>query len=275
MRVKYTYCERYNDKLIQILNEKAIKYSVVGDGLLVNKMIKFSVYDSTETMREVFKYTKSKPVITNEYAKSELMDAELLCIEPSENKITIFNPDEAYQLTCCYKNVFGIEKACHKKQISLFQIQKVPSSKTGTAFYASDTGRSELFVDKRIYDLVQGNALKDVDFLPVKKCDGSFTNEFFQMTTKQFISAQNVIVGADEKTIRCPICGQQKIVTDSHYQLRLSRNGCEMSSDLYMTESIFGEGLSYPYYLISQRFYQLLLKNKLLKNVKISPVVFL
>lgn len=272
MRIKRAYCEKYSDKLIQKLNEKKIKFRVIGDGILVNKMISFSIYDDLEAMEEVIKCVKSKPIITKEYSNEELTNARLLCILPLQKKITITNLKEAFDFSCCYKNILGIEKAYHKKQVSYFKIQKLPSINTQTVFYAGDTGNSEIFVDQRVYNLVKDSNLKGVDFVPVKDRDGNFTDALFQMSTKQHIDIHNIKIDSEDKIRKCPICGQKKIVTDSEYQLRLLQDDFEISSDLYMTESVFGEGLSYPYYLISQRFYQLLLKNKLLKNVNLSPV---
>ena len=40
-----------------------------------------------------------------------------------------------------------------------------------------------------------------------------------------------------------------------------------------MTERIFGEGFARPIYVISQKFYRLLVENKLDKNVTFFPVV--
>ena len=60
---------------------------------------------------------------------------------------------------------------------------------------------------------------------------------------------------------------------DNTYRLPLDFSKIKQGEDFYMTERIFHEGIAEPLYIISQRFYQLLKKNKFIRNIRFIPVL--
>ena len=71
----------------------------------------------------------------------------------------------------------------------------------------------------------------------------------------------------------CRICEKEQFFLDHAEQLHVDFSKMPVQSDLYLTESIFGEGEPEPLFIISQRFYQLLNENKLARNVVFTPVI--
>jgi hypothetical protein len=46
-----------------------------------------------------------------------------------------------------------------------------------------------------------------------------------------------------------------------------------LEEDFYMTEQIFGEGITERYYIISQKLYKLLVEEHMDKNVAFIPII--
>ena len=81
-------------------------------------------------------------------------------------------------------------------------------------------------------------------------------------------------LNGEEVLENCPVCKDNKrIVVGSDYQLCLNMKNKKLNDDFYMTESIWGEGIPYRFYLVSQRFYQLIKNAKMDKKVRFVPVV--
>lgn len=167
----------------------------------------------------------------------------------------------------------GQSRVRHIEQRQLFSIEKEPSMNSQTSFWAETTGFAELFTDYRVYDLISKNSLIGIDLKNVVLKNGSYSEKLYQVTSRNILDRQCIGIGYGEKKLHCGIFGKEQFFIDNAYQLHLDFSKIHMENDLYVTERMFGEGIAYPLYLISQRFYQLLKKHKLAGGLTFSPVV--
>lgn len=276
MRYKYYFCEWYNENLMGFLKENNACYSP-DKGVLEGELISFSVWSDwvnvNMILSELKKMKMGYPVISVEFSQTELNDAKWLVMSPKRQCVDIINAEEAYNYTCCWTTSNGISKANHEEQKGLFAIRKEPSMKTQTAFWTEDTGFAEIFTDYRVVKLVKDYSLGGVEFKSVMDKKGIRSENIFQMKSSNIIEKDSIATGYGEQKEVCPICGKEQFVIDNTYQLHLDFSKIDSRCDLYMTERIFGEGIAYPLYIISQRFYQLLKQNKLAGGIGVSPVV--
>lgn len=276
MRRKYYYCQLYDPLLVDILEANEIRYQVTS-GSSTPSLISFSIWDNSanaaELIKELAEVAKRVPIITAEYSASEISSAELIWITPVKQCVDIMNVQEAYIRTCTYTDFIGNFRVKHRQQKKLFVVAKEPLIGKQTSFWTESTGFAELFTDYRVRELIRENALTGIDLKNVVLRNGSYSDKLFQITSQNLLDRQCIGTGYGEKIIRCELCGKEQFSIDNAYQLHMDFSKIDKKSDMYVTKRMFGEGISYPLYLISQRFYQLLKQNNLAGNVKFSPVV--
>lgn len=272
---QYYFCERAHLNLIKFLKENKIKYTpdnIESEG----ELISFSVSSNAATAHSIMKSLEGmnvgSPLISTKYTVAELEKAKLLVMTPKKQSIDIINKEEAYIYSCKSTMAAGSVKVGHEEQIALFAIKKEPSTKTQTAFWTEDTGVAEVFTDYRVYHLVKENLLTGIEFKRVKDKKGIYSEKLYQMTSSYVLDSDCIGKGYSERKEVCHICGKEQFFIDNTYQLHLNTSKIGFESDLYMTERIWGEGIAYPLYIISQKFYQLLKKNKLSGGLNVSPV---
>lgn len=275
MRYRYYFCDKCESELVDFLNKNNISYKVSGEDSFLPLVI-FNLWSTTENLNYYFeelqKMNVNSPIMIAEFSASELSNAKLLVMTPKKQCIDILN-DEAYEYTCKWTNSSGEIISKHEEQKELFVIKKEPSSNSQTAFWAESTGFSEIFTDYRVYELANSNSLTGIDFKNVILKNRDFSKHIYQMSSKNKLNNQCIVFGYGEKRQVCEICGKEQYFIDNAYQLHLDFDKIQTHSDLYVTERIFGEGIAYPLYIISQRFYQLLKKHKLVGGVTFSPIV--
>lgn len=276
MKYQYYFCELYKVKIEKYLKEKNIRYQkyecdVTGDRLV------FSVWSNNKNyktiLNELEKLNVRDPLVFVTYTPTEINNANLLVMTPKKQAIDIINNEEAYKFSCEWISSVGIEKAHHMEQIGTFVIRKEPSTKKSTAFWSEDTGFAELFTDKRVYELVKEHSLQGIRFENVMNKKGIYSENIFQIKSPNIITRDLIEMGHGERKEICHICGKEQFFINNIYQLHLDFSKLEVQSDLYMTERMWGEGIAYPLYIISQRFYRLLKQNKLAGGITVSPVV--
>lgn len=275
MRKKNSYCEKYSREIIQYLNEHKIKYKIIGDGVLISKLVSFSIYDDASSAPALQHLIHSNPVVTNEFTQKELSVADYLTMRPQKNVVNITNIDEAFLYKCPRKTIFGNERFEHKEQVGQFQIKKI-NTKGTTAFFSSTTGFSEIFAKEEVCELMQNNSITGIQVKPVmlEGKDHKIASGLYQLCSEKKVPNEKIFIDETQEVGRCPICGALKVLCKQDYQLQLIGSAFDLSDDFYMTEAIFGEGISYPLYFISQRLYQLLVSTKMSRNVIFEPVVF-
>lgn len=271
MRYKYSFHNLENARLIEWLETNNVRYFNRG------RLICFDIWSNSSNCSELLSQLKGTtvigPITTAEFTPSEILRAEYLMLCPKKQCIDIINRNEAYHYSCTWTNPYGVNKSGHEEQKSLFAIAKEPSTKTKTAFWHEDTGFSEIFTDRRVYDLVSQNGLTGVEFKNVLLKKGEISKNIYQMTSPNKIIQEWIDFGHGEKKLYCEKCGKEQFFINSAYQLHLNMSLIDNESDLYVTERIWGEGRPGPLYLISQRFYRLLKDNKLTGNLFLLPVV--
>ena len=276
MRYEYSFYKPYNVRLEEYLQTSGIKY-IKHESNIVGDSLKFSVWSTDENYEIILDELQGlkifNPLVYVTYSASEVNSAKLLVVSPKKQVINIINNEEAYRYSCRWVSSMGVEKVNHKEQIDNFSIRKEPSTKTSTVFWAEDTGFAELFVDKRVYELVREHSLQGITFKNVMNKKGIYSENIFQMKSSNIIARDLIEMGHGERKVVCHICGKEQFFINNIYQLHLDFSKLEIQSDLYMTERMWGEGIGYPLYIISQRFYQLLKQNKLVGGITVSPVV--
>ena len=277
MRYKYYYYLIYNPKIIDVLEKYKIRYQVFEKTRITPSFIRFSFFststNATEIACEIANISSYNPIITAEYTDSEMTNAEWLWITPKRQSIDISNVPEAYLATCTYTDSFGMRRVSHQCQRDLFMIEKEPVIGKQIAFWAESTGLAEIFVDSRVRDLIEENSLSGIELKKVLLKKGIYSSKVFQLTAQQVIDRQFIGTGYGEKIISCEFCGREQFVIEQAYQLHVDFSIIDKKSDMYVTDRIFGEGISYPLYIISQRFYQLLKRANLAGGITVSPVV--
>ena len=274
MRYRYYFCQNYTLDVEEYLIKNNIKYKIDGER---SRWIIFNIWSTSNNyeshLKELVRTPLDSPLVFAEYTASEYDNAQLLMIMPKRQVIDIENGEEAYERTCRWMSGKA-RRAMHAKQKSPFVIKKEPSMKSTTAFWCESTGFAEVFADHRVAALVKENSLVGVDFQKVILKRGGFSDKLFQMTSNNILTKEDAIqLGYGEKKVVCHICGKEQYSIDNVYQLHIDFSKIPMTSDLYMTERIFGEGIAYPLYLISQRFYKLLKENKIAGGVTFVPVL--
>lgn len=275
MRKKYTYCEKYNNKIEQYLDEKEIKYKIIGDDHIVPKMISFTVYDNAvNDINHIIKH--GKPIISNEFTKKEIQAADYLTLRAVKQVIDIVNSCEAFSYKCPRKTLGGGIKYEHKEQIGEIMIKNPVNTKGTTCFFSSSNGFSELFVKQDVYALLQKEGVKGITFLPVnlQTAGQEKRSSLLQLFAQCTIKKEKMSFGANQIITKCPNCGREKVVCSQDYQLRLVDSVKNYSQDFYMTDAVFGEGFSHPLFIISKKFYTVLINNKLASNIVLEPVIF-
>lgn len=276
MRRKYYYCQLYHPQLVDVLEANEISYRVTG-GSLTPRLISFSIWDTsantTEIIKEISEIVENEPIITVEYTALEIASAELVWITPKKQCIDISNIQEAYLSACKQTDFMGKIRIKHRQQRNLFTVAKEPSMGTQTSFWAETSGFAELFADYRVHEVVKRSVLTGIDFKNVVLKNGIYSDKLFQITSQNLLDRRCIDTGHGERIIRCEICGKEQFSINGTYQLHIDFSKIDKKSDMYVTERMFGEGISYPLYLISQRFYQLLKQAKLAGGITVSPVV--
>ena len=276
MRYQYYFYEPYKEQIKEYLLNKKINFQenksdVTGDSII------FSLWSNTENvdmiLRDLRVMNVKKPLIFVTYTASDLNNAKMLVMTPKRQYIDIVNTEESYRYSCKWITTTGREKMMHEEQIGAFMIDKEPSSKTSTAFWTENTGFAEIFTDYRVFNLVHEQSLTGIKFESVRNKKGDYSKNIFQMRSTNIIDTKCIDMGHGEEKHICHMCGKEQFYIDNIYQLHIDCSKLELQSDLYMTERIWGEGIAYPLYIISQRFYQLLRKYKLAGGITFSPVI--
>lgn len=273
MEYEYHFFKRTDAKLIEFLNEHKIEFK---EKVFNQSWVEFSICTSSPTaelhLQELKRMNVEQNYITVKFTSKELLAAELLMMRPKRQSIDIENED-AFHYTCKWFSRNGTEYMRHEEQVKDLVVKKIPSMKKKTAFWCESTGFSLIFADKRICELVENNSLVGIMFKKVFLKNGKYSENFFQMNTTNILKKQCIVWGHGEKVENCPKCGKEQYVIGNVWQLHLDFSKIETQSDMYMTERIFGGGIAEPIYVISQKFYRLLLENKLDGNVTFYPVV--
>lgn len=269
MYYSYYFCEQQSAELEQALKELNIHYDISDFSSLVPTLLSFTVRGDSTELSAVLALSKRTPVVTVVYTRSELENTELLWLWPKKQRIDILNTSEAFSASCLY----GI-KVKHLKQVSTLTIAKEPSDKGNCAFWSEDTGHSVLFTDRRIREICESNDLRGFLFQDVLLRRGIISNKIFQLSADTVLPLEAVATGHGELTRRCPFCGKVQLEHDNKYQLHLKSNIVDPRNDFYMTDDFWGPGIGRPLYIISQRFYQHLINNKLTAGITLSPVSF-
>ena len=267
----YRFNEEYSEMLEKKLKDMKLKYEI--KNILGSNRIIFSIKDNSERYKELELLTQREPLIFVQFTKKELENAHLLQIVPESQKISIINREECFETKCIKEDKFGIKRTYHHKQVGKMEINNVPKQ-DGCYLYSVDTGFSEIFARKELVELIQKYNFKGFKVSQISEYNNEDCEDLYQLLSDNIIKFEDIVKG-NEKVESCPMCHDyKKIIIDNTYQLHLNKKDKDLDSDFYMTDAVFGEGISYRIYLVSQRFYQALKKEKMNKKVKFIPVIF-
>lgn len=272
MKYEYHFITWKNVQLIEFLNKHNIEYKEGSNQSWIKFSICSSLPEAEFYLKELEKVNIKGDYTTVEFTSKELLEAEFLMMRPNRQSIDIEN-EGAFQYGCRWISKSGHEFMRHEEQVKELVVKKVPPMKKNNAFWCESTGFSIIFADKRIQKLAEENSLTGIEFKNVFLQNGKCSDEFFQMTSSNVLKKEGIVWGYGEKIENCSRCGKEQYVIDNAWQLHLDFSKIEKQSDLYVTESIFGEGIARPIYVISQKFYRILVENKLNRSITFYPVI--
>ena len=281
MRYRYYYCERTSERLIDYLTVESIKYNVT-EGISAGRyacpaLVSFNIWaddkNAEQHMQALNAISQFGPTKYAEYSSRDYSKATYLMMRPKSQSVEIVNPDEAFQYSCQWGNSVGMHLRKHEKQVGPVVIAKEPDIRKSTALWSEDTSFSVFFASKKVVDLVNQHSLVGISFPKVKLRNENESENIFQMISPNIITQDCIGMENLKMVETCLVCGKEQFFLDHAEQLHVDFSKLPVESDLYLTESIFGEGDPEPLFIISQRFYQLLNENKLARNVVFTPVV--
>lgn len=275
MRKKHTYFVLYSQKLEQFLIDNKLQYEIVGDGILINKHISFSVFDDELIHNKLKRMVHSKPITINVFTAEELNNAAYLTMRPTRNVVHITNEDDACVYKCKKKSLLGNIRYGHEQQIKPFCAKKL-NTKGRTVFFSPDSGFSSIFAKKEVSTLIEENnciGLRYYELLTREGTGGAKTG-LIQLSSYNTIPMEKIIVDNLKDVKNCPVCGQIKIICSTDYQLKLRGTPSDLGDDYYATDAIFGDGIPFPLYLVSHKLYALISEAGMCRNVVFEPVLF-
>ena len=126
----------------------------------------------------------------------------------------------------------------------------------------------------RIKKLSEEANLNGMNFGNILSKKGESVANLFLLDSPCKLPLEAVAPGHGETPYKCACCGRVALEFTNSYTLHLKAASIPDGTDFCMTDSFWGEGFSFPFYIISQRFYRLLKENKLTGGIRLSPVIF-
>ena len=279
MKIEYQCSTFYKVELENWLKNHDLKYEVIG-GEFTNKCLYFSIWssrkDCTLLLDELHRMAYIKPSACVHYSDKDLSSAKLLTIRPKAVTMCIENEAESFRYDCCWSYMadrFEIHKANHEEQTGIIMIKKEPSMTAKPVFWGPDDGRTIIFADRKVRNLVEMENVNGISFQNVLLKNNDLSKRIFQLKANQKICCEDIVWGKGVREIVCKMCGKKQFMLPSTYQLHIHDANIYHEIDFFTTESIFGEGIPQPIYIISQRFYQLLKQYKFTSRVDFTPVI--
>jgi hypothetical protein len=276
MKLKEHIYERYSDKLIKLLKKYNIKYSIAGDDKIVPRLIVFDIFLDQPFYSEIKKSTpttRSHPLVFAEYSTSEIDNADWLMMRPILNRVEVINVEKAFLFSCVYYTQSGSQRVHHKEQKELLQVASEVKWGKKNFFYSIDTGFSEIFINLAVKDMIKKNDIRGAVVKPVLNGSGHYCVNTFQLLGERILNFDAIALGFGERIEKCPICGKTQFSNNNTYQLHIKNGLMDQHMDIYMTASVFGYGIPEPLFIISQRFYRLILEQKMSAEIKFEPIV--
>lgn len=275
----YHYVFRCPEDVRQILDEAKIRYDLFTPPFPAGEppIVIFDLKSNSKSFEHQYAAASScaRPIaVWSKYDKKEYASAAWILFRPHRHCVSITNDEDAWLYICARPGYTGGNAHVHdQEQIADLRIEKIPS-RTKTVFYAADTGESAIFADERVFNFVREHDISGMNFRSVWTATGKPRENFYQITSDNIITRDQIARGFGEGYSECPYCYKKQIILDNEHMLHLKMSESELQGDFCMTESIFGEGIAHPCYLISQRLYQLLKENKMLNSVTLEPICF-
>ncbi len=278
MRYRFYYCEIASNSLQELLGSYAIPYEFHNGKNITSDRIIFSLYTDDPVFTEIEQHlTEQHHRVTTrylEFSHEELLSAKYLWLWPRKQQIEIRNEKQAYHQTCQRTNRYGNALPAHRTQVMDFLIGREPSTKGSTAFWSEKYGFSELFTDQRIVAIAKEHDLKGIGFRNVKIKRNMDSDIIFQAVSEEKVCTNNIALGYGEREVTCPICLDKRYFIDAggSYQLHVLSTQDWNGLDFLATEKMWGDGSTFPMYIISQKFYIALCERGLTGGVSFYPV---
>ena len=167
------------------------------------------------------------------------------------------------------------ELYCGIKQVDLFQIKKEPDWKNRN-FLMLNWIHGELFIKKETGDFLISEGLKGFKLNDVKIYKKDMVAEDIKQIYVESSLKQGLIVddGIKEVVI-CKLCGEKKYVGSGkprHFKREIFEN---LDVDIIKSHEVFGIGsVNDRRIFVSKHFYDILITNKLDRNLDFEPVIF-
>lgn len=269
MRTRYYYCFRYRKEVYDVLEECNIPSS------LEYGLLSFSIYTDEECFTKIRKMMEGirDPLTFREFSKEELDGAQWLLMRSKCGKISTGNEEYTFSFTCPYAQ--NPVRYHHIEQVAPYLLYKPIKWKNRNNFYSDDCGDFYTIFCSSHAKSVLSSFFTGICYDKVLKKDGSTAwEDIFQLRFTNILPLEALMLPASAQTIKCPSCGRVEIdvLEPEEYLMKLNRDVFDGNGDIFATPSVFGPGATHPYYIVSQRFRQIILENLQERNMVFVPI---
>lgn len=278
MRIKNQYSAEVSPALTSALEKHKIPYKEIST--FDSPIIKFTMYSDdgrrTEVEAELSFWNMIIPELV--FTKSEYEKATWFRFMPKYDKISPCD-DGALTYSCFCKKADGTVDydSTHQHQIGQFRLKKTPRWMGERCILSAEGNYDhEWFTNEATRQLMEGAGLSGFSFDSVlSERDGQPLSNVYQIVFENTLPEVAIVLGKEHginSIVPCESCGERRYyVCPQTYQLCLYDKYLG-EQDVYMTQSIFGQGYGYHIVVGSKRFYSFIKENGLDKYFRIHPV---
>ena len=263
-----------NPNIISFLKNNNIKYKVDVDNLWNTPHLQFTLYKEEVDWSEACRALPKKNACWLVFSDKELDEAEWLTVRTTNMKVDTVD-EGTYEYSCLYTGNQGQTKyAHHRKQVAPYECSPI-KWKPNNHFYSPYSGGYEtIFCDDFAKDIICNHALIGAEFKEIiwRKKNIPLPNAY-QMIFPHIIPEEAFIIGEYATKVTCPMCGRVKYQNTQEFRVEIKRAFLDNSIDFYTTAEIFGDVRENYFLIASQRAYQTLKRENLIRNLKFEPVI--
>lgn len=284
------YCVKsYSSELIEMLSRLKIQYIIIpphGGGN--NGFVSFKIKENSsefEIIRSKFPYVISSDTLYfPNYTEAERCAAKWLEFRAITAKIDPANDGDLTIQTCIFGHSrIGIRNIGHHR-IQIKPVELKRSIRWGnSAFFSCSITTPGLFCDDRAVSIMEHAGLKGLQYGPVLKWRTGIPIPNVHQVLPNHVIPNGVFAPIrDMESYTCEMCGMQMLrISGKKFLYGIRDNFLNPEVDFYKTLPLFLDYSSKRYnggkihYIISQRAYQVLKKNRMCRGVEFTPLALI
>lgn len=217
-----------------------------------------------------------------QYSEQEYKDAQWLSVRSCFSKVFPENLRDVTKGTCtAYQTSKGYSAMRHTYLIGNYLVKK--PVKWGKRFFAAGAYVSEydLFCSQEARKIMELSGLNGVEYEPVrKKSTGEEFSDIYRLNVLNVLPDRAIIPISDMDTYICDQCGMRMLgYRDCRGQYGIQRDSVSNNLDFYITQPLFTANATAAFpvngfskLIVSQRFYRLVLENKMDRSLIFEPI---